>query len=450
MEESGRTEFTDANKVRAGAEPSAEPETQNTASTETTAAADTAAEDDVRIYRMGSSIAGADGNQNEPEGQPAEGETPAGENPAGDDPAGADSANPAAAAVIQNAIVAMDELDEAKNTRKAASDALKKAQEDQENLKKKVDDTQQERIRQARDELDTSFDEKLSACQNEIRETRQKRAEAREEAVNHRILEETQPLDEENDGIQAHINELYTDNRIPKFIRCHFMAAVFFPRSAADWVMDLALGVVFIFALPLVICWYLNQNPLILAAANAAYFTAIFGIYQYVLHHYMINCRNIILEAEGCKAKIRKNLKKKNEIAAEIHKSTDDTPYNLTEFDDKVTEIESRMKGILADRREAIETFESETRDQLLQVVQVEFSEETAQAEKKLADAEKEDQDAEERLQKAKQQISDVYEPVFGKDLLNRAKLNELADYCSQNPSLTVEQAVENFRSGRK
>jgi hypothetical protein len=225
---------------------------------------------------------------------------------------------------------------------------------------------------------------------------------------------------------------------------------VFFPRSAADWVMDLALGVVFIFALPLVICWYLNQNPLILAAANAAYFTAIFGIYQYVLHHYMINCRNIILEAEGCKAKIRKNLKKKNEIAAEIHKSTDDTPYNLTEFDDKVTEIESRMKGILADRREAIETFESETRDQLLQVVQVEFSEETAQAEKKLADAEKEDQDAEERLQKAKQQISDVYEPVFGKDLLNRAKLNELADYCSQNPSLTVEQAVENFRSGRK
>ncbi len=441
MEEAGKIEKQNYSAGSADAEPFAKPsETEPAAAAESPEAG---TDDDVRIYQPKSSAQGTEHPESGAESAVPEAPVP---------PADAAAPDPdhSAAAVIQNAMVAMDELDDARNARKEAAAALRKATEERDGIRKKVEETEQDRIRQARDELDTSFDEKLSACQNQIRETRQKRAEARENAVDERIRQETQPLDEKNAEIQAHVEQVYKESGIRRFAQNHFCVALFFPRTAGDWLMDLVLAVLFLFVVPLALCIVLNGRPVILASAFAAYAFAVFGVYLYVLHRYMIRTRDASLDAEQSKAEIRKNLKKKNEIAAGIRKSTDDSPYHLTEYDDRVASIENQMKEILADRREAIERFESETRDQLLEVVRVEFSAESEQKEQALAEAENADQQAEERLQKAKRQITDVYEPLFGKDLLNRGRLNELADYCAQNPSYPIEQAVESFRIGRK
>ena len=106
-----------------------------------------------------------------------------------------------------------------------------------------------------------------------------------------------------------------------------------------------------------------------------------------------------------------------------IKKSQDETGYNLGSFDDKITSIQQVMQNTVEKRQEALENFESEIRHQITADI-------TAANKDELLGLQQE-----------------FDEPVFGKDLLYKQRLNKFDSFCQENADLSLEEALTQYRA---
>lgn len=130
-------------------------------------------------------------------------------------------------------------------------------------------------------------------------------------------------------------------------------------KTAGDWTIDILVGVGLIFFIPLFFSLAIS-NRLVLAFTFFVYVGALFTVYLYLLHKYMLKFAGVNEEVEELRKQIRINNKNKQLMTNRIKKSQDETGYNLGSFDDKITGIQQVMQNTVEKRQEALENFESE------------------------------------------------------------------------------------------
>ena len=283
-------------------------------------------------------------------------------------------------------------------------------------------------------------------CNRAVKVERQK---AKANAIAQRIQRETAPISQSNQELEEQIEMKYRENKVPFLARSQAISGLFIRKSLKDWIFTLVFAAVMLFLIPLFIILGMAAHPVGLAFVMFVYMLVIFGLYLYLLNHCFIKYSGINDEVDELRRQIRANDKTKQSISSRIKKDENEEGYHLEEYDNEIARLQGQMEETINQRQAALDQFESEMRSQIAADVTAEKQEETAAVEKRLEDARKAQVTLDNELAAMEAVIREEYEPIFGKDLLHKNKLDSLAQFCEDHPDLTTEEAVAQFRNTR-
>lgn len=340
----------------------------------------------------------------------------------------------------------LNDLDEAEKDKTRLTGELKQSEKAYSSMEKSVAEGITTALKKKKEEIAATYDRELSQYQDQIDVCKTERAKAKANAIAQRIQVETAPLSQQNQQLEAQIELKFKENKVPVVCKKRAISMLFFPKNSRDWTIDILVGVGLIFFIPLFFSLAIS-NRLVLAFTFFVYVGALFTAYLYLLHKYMLKFAGVNEEVEELRKQIRINNKNKQLMTNRIKKSQDETGYNLGSFDDKITSIQQVMQNTVEKRQEALENFESEIRHQITADITAANKDELLGLQQEFESKRQELSDKKEEIEQIEKQLKEEYEPVFGKDLLYKQRLNKFDSFCQENADLSLEEALTQYRA---
>lgn len=340
----------------------------------------------------------------------------------------------------------LNDLDEAEKDKTRLTGELKQSEKAYSSMEKSVAEGITTALKKKKEEIAATYDRELSQYQDQIDVCKTERAKAKANAIAQRIQVETAPLSQQNQQLEAQIELKFKENKVPVVCKKRAISMLFFPKNSRDWTIDILVGVGLIFFIPLFFSLAIS-NRLVLAFTFFVYVGALFTAYLYLLHKYMLKFAGVNEEVEELRKQIRVNNKNKQLMTNRIKKSQDETGYNLGSFDDKITSIQQVMQNTVEKRQEALENFESEIRHQITADITAANKDELLGLQQEFESKRQELSDKKEEIEQIEKQLKEEYEPVFGKDLLYKQRLNKFDSFCQENADLSLEEALTQYRA---
>ena len=340
----------------------------------------------------------------------------------------------------------LNDLDEAEKDKTRLTGELKQSEKAYSSMEKSVAEGITTALKKKKEEIAATYDRELSQYQDQIDVCKTERAKAKANAIAQRIQVETAPLNQQNQQLEAQIELKFKENKVPVVCKKRAISMLFFPKNSRDWTIDILVGVGLIFFIPLFFLLAIS-NRLVLAFTFFVYVGALFTVYLYLLHKYMLKFAGVNEEVEELRKQIRINNKNKQLMTNRIKKSQDETGYNLGSFDDKITSIQQVMQNTVEKRQEALENFESEIRHQITADITAANKDELLGLQQEFESKRQELSDKKEEIEQIEKQLKEEYEPVFGKDLLYKQRLNKFDSFCQENADLSLEEALTQYRA---
>ena len=340
----------------------------------------------------------------------------------------------------------LNDLDEAEKDKTRLTGELKQSEKAYSSMEKSVAEGITTALKKKKEEIAATYDRELSQYQDQIDVCKTERAKAKANAIAQRIQVETAPLNQQNQQLEAQIELKFKENKVPVVCKKRAISMLFFPKNSRDWTIDILVGVGLIFFIPLFFLLAIS-NRLVLAFTFFVYVGALFTVYLYLLHKYMLKFAGVNEEVEELRKQIRINNKNKQLMTNRIKKSQDETGYNLGSFDDKITGIQQVMQNTVEKRQEALENFESEIRHQITADITAANKDELVGLQQEFESKRQELSDKKEEIEQIEKQLKEEYEPVFGKDLLYKQRLNKFDSFCQENADLSLEEALTQYRA---
>lgn len=340
----------------------------------------------------------------------------------------------------------LNDLDEAEKDKTRLTGELKQSEKAYSSMEKSVAEGITTALKKKKEEIAATYDRELSQYQDQIDVCKTERAKAKANAIAQRIQVETAPLNQQNQQLEAQIELKFKENKVPVVCKKRAISMLFFPKNSRDWTIDILVGVGLIFFIPLFFSLAIS-NRLVLAFTFFVYVGALFTVYLYLLHKYMLKFAGVNEEVEELRKQIRINNKNKQLMTNRIKKSQDETGYNLGSFDDKITSIQQVMQNTVEKRQEALENFESEIRHQITADITAANKDELLGLQQEFESKRQELSDKKEEIEQIEKQLKEEYEPAFGKDLLYKQRLNKFDSFCQENADLSLEEALTQYRA---
>ena len=340
----------------------------------------------------------------------------------------------------------LNDLDEAEKDKTRLTGELKQSEKAYSSMEKSVAEGITTALKKKKEEIAATYDRELSQYQDQIDVCKTERAKAKANAIAQRIQVETAPLNQQNQQLEAQIELKFKENKVPVVCKKRAISMLFFPKNSRDWTIDILVGVGLIFFIPLFFLLAIS-NRLVLAFTFFVYVGALFTVYLYLLHKYMLKFAGVNEEVEELRKQIRINNKNKQLMTNRIKKSQDETGYNLGSFDDKITGIQQVMQNTVEKRQDALENFESEIRHQITADITAANKDELLGLQQEFESKRQELSDKKEEIEQIEKQLKEEYEPVFGKDLLYKQRLNKFDSFCQENADLSLEEALTQYRA---
>ena len=340
----------------------------------------------------------------------------------------------------------LNDLDEAEKDKTRLTGELKQSEKAYSSMEKSVAEGITTALKKKKEEIAATYDRELSQYQDQIDVCKTERAKAKANAIAQRIQVETAPLNQQNQQLEAQIELKFKENKVPVVCKKRAISMLFFPKNSRDWTIDILVGVGLIFFIPLFFSLAIS-NRLVLAFTFFVYVGALFTTYLYLLHKYMLKFAGVNEEVEELRKQIRINNKNKQLMTNRIKKSQDETGYNLGSFDDKITSIQQVMQNTVEKRQEALENFDSEIRHQITADITAANKDELLGLQQEFESKRQELSDKKEEIEQIENQLKEEYEPVFGKDLLYKQRLNKFDSFCQENADLSLEEALTQYRA---
>lgn len=340
----------------------------------------------------------------------------------------------------------LNDLDEAEKDKTRLTGELKQSEKAYSSMEKSVAEGITTALKKKKEEIAATYDRELSQYQDQIDVCKTERAKAKANAIAQRIQVETAPLNQQNQQLEAQIELKFKENKVPVVCKKRAISMLFFPKNSRDWTIDILVGVGLIFFIPLFFSLAIS-NRLVLAFTFFVYVGALFTVYLYLLHKYMLKFAGVNEDVEELRKQIRINNKNKQLMTNRIKKSQDETGYNLGSFDDKITSIQQVMQNTVEKRQEALENFESEIRHQITADITAANKDELLGLQQEFESKRQELSDKKEEIEQIENQLKEEYEPVFGKDLLYKQRLNKFDSFCQENADLSLEEALTQYRA---
>lgn len=314
-------------------------------------------------------------------------------------------------------------------------------------------------IRKRRQEIQSTYDDRLDDNRARKKKVANKRDKKKEERMDKRYHEETKGLRESDKDLQVEMQTLLRKYKLPSFCGKKLYFALFYARNVKEFGLKILSfligfcgipGLVTILVKKLVFDTKKDINVAFWCALVAAgTFILLLLIYFAIYSRTKIKHMDALTQARSIRDKMIANRRQAKAIRHSISKDHDDSQYNLDAYDEKLDNLDEEADAIGKEKQEALRVFEEETTAMITEEINNRrlpaleaLKEEKASLENEVAAEEK-------RFSDQTLLVANKYAAVLGEDLCRQDKLEELIAIMQEGQAETVSEAIRVYKGQR-
>ena len=226
-------------------------------------------------------------------------------------------------------------------------------------------------IRKRRQEIQSTYDDRLDDNRARKKKVANKRDKKKEERMDKRYHEETKGLRESDKDLQVEMQTLLRKYKLPSFCGKKLYFALFYARNVKEFGLKILSfligfcgipGLVTILVKKLVLDTKKDINVAFWCALVAAgTFILLLLIYFAIYSRTKIKHMDALTQARSIRDKMIANKRQAKAIRHSISKDHDDSQYNLDAYDEKLDNLDAEADAIGKEKQEALRVFEEET-----------------------------------------------------------------------------------------
>ena len=314
-------------------------------------------------------------------------------------------------------------------------------------------------IRKRRQEIQSTYYDRLDDNRARKKKVANKRDKKKEERMDKRYHEETKELRESDKDLQVEMQTLLRKYKLPSFCGKKLYFALFYARNVKEFGLKILSfligfcgipGLVTILVKKLVLDAKKDINVAFWCALVAAgMFILLLLIYFAIYSRTKIKHMDALTQARSIRDKMIANKRQAKAIRHSISKDHDDSQYNLDAYDEKLDNLDAEADAIGKEKQEALRAFEEETTAMITEEINNRrlpaleaLKEEKASLENEVAAEEK-------RFSDQTLLVANKYAAVLGEDLCRQDKLEELIAIMQEGQAETVSEAIRVYKGQR-
>ena len=314
-------------------------------------------------------------------------------------------------------------------------------------------------IRKRRQEIQSTYDDRLDDNRARKKKVANKRDKKKEERMDKRYHEETKDLRESDKDLQVEMQTLLRKYKLPSFCGKKLYFALFYARNVKEFGLKILSfligfcgipGLVTILVKKLVLDAKKDINVAFWCALVAAgTFILLLLIYFAIYSRTKIKHMDALTQARSIRDKMIANKRQAKAIRHSISKDHDDSQYNLDAYDEKLDNLDAEADAIGKEKQEALRAFEEETTAMITEEINNRrlpaleaLKEEKASLENEVAAEEK-------RFSDQTLLVANKYAAVLGEDMCRQDKLEELIAIMQEGQAETVSEAIRVYKGQR-
>lgn len=314
-------------------------------------------------------------------------------------------------------------------------------------------------IRKRRQEIQSTYDDRLDDNRARKKKVANKRDKKKEERMDKRYHEETKGLRESDKDLQVEMQTLLRKYKLPSFCGKKLYFALFYARNVKEFGLKILSfligfcgipGLVTILVKKLVLDTKKDINVAFWCALVAAgTFILLLLIYFAIYSRTKIKHMDALTQARSIRDKMIANKRQAKAIRHSISKDHDDSQYNLDAYDEKLDNLDAEADAIGKEKQEALRTFEEETTAMITEEINNRRLHALEALKEEKANLENEVAAEEKRFSDQTLLVANKYAAVLGEDLCRQDKLEELIAIMQEGQAETVSEAIRVYKGQR-
>ena len=311
--------------------------------------------------------------------------------------------------------------------------------------KKYVTDKINGTTKDRRAELKRQHDDQVDAAAKDLKEAERKRKEAKTEAVNERMKNETADLVAQNEGFKQANADLFKANGVPKFCNTEFYYSLFAPKTGKNFIIFIITVIVALGLIPNIICLLIKSDQLILKIlvymAIVIFFAAIYFV---IFATTRGKGKGVVIEQGRANMdQIEKNEKEIKKIQKGIRTDKDESVYGLEGFDEEITNYQNVLEARVADRDTALKVFDEETAVAIKDEIEKENLPMIEQMEAEVAELQADLEEQKQGVVSLEEEINSSYGAFLGKKNMNAERIDKMISVMKEGKAETIMQALD-------
>lgn len=348
---------------------------------------------------------------------------------------------------LGQARAAVDSLNCDQNTRDQVAAEEKRLSRELEAAQKAMTDQITQTARKRRDEISSGYDKEIAKGQEKLRKARLSREKAKSKGVKERIADETSELREQNRKLKLQMKTSFQQNQVPFYCNSTLYYALYLPRGLQEIIILLAAVLVCFLVVPCLIYFLIpGRHSWYLAAIYFADVILFGGIYVTIGNRTKLTYQAALKQGRAIRNTLRANQKKIRVITHSIEKDGNEDIYNLEKYDDEISCVEHELSQIAERKKEALNTFETVTKNIISDEITQHHMEKIRGLEQKIKETQMGLRELDARIREENIHITDTFGPYLGQEFLKPERLTELARLIQDGSAANLTEAMELYR----
>ncbi len=353
-------------------------------------------------------------------------------------------------AFLKEAKQAVTDLNEMQQREAALSQQLKQNRKQLEVDEKAVADHISQTVKRRATDIASSYDKELSKGQERLKKAKTKREKAKSQGIKERIAEETATYKEQNRQLNLQMKTIFQQNHVPSFCRSKWYYYLYSPRRVGEFGVLLLTLLLCFLGIP---CGsYLlipERKPLYLVLIYFACIIVFGGLYVMVGNKTRDKYAATIKEGRKIRDQIHSNDKKIKRIIHDIKHDKNEAIYNLQKHDDEIARIEQMMSETAAKKKEALNTFETVTRNIIIDEITANNKDKLDLLRETCEFQENELKNLDDELKTQNLFVTDKFGAYLEKEFLHPQRLDALLDIVQNGAASNLNEAMDEYKKRR-
>lgn len=295
-----------------------------------------------------------------------------------------------------------------------------------------------------RHELSKEFDLKISKSKKKLNSERSARAKEKEKQIKGRISSDTSYLRQENERLKGDFSDLFKSNDIPGMCKSGIYYTLFMPKGFWEYLSAALIFVCVFVLLPFLSVLIFPDIGLLHFAALYLFLILIFGgAYIITANSTRHKSPEVFKEGRAYRNQIKENRRRMRNIAKSIRRDSDDSKYELSEFDERVLKADEELKALNEEKKSSLDRFDGVTAKELSEDISKKFQPDID----KLTESSKELSEKLSALKSSHDErtyrFKESFGPSLGEENLKLSKLQRLSYLLESGECESLEDAVK-------